>query len=129
MAKVSRESAPDVTDYGPAEDRGAHFDGYAVIFTSIREDWDLAPLLKGLPGDSCPCPHWGCITAGRMTVRYGDREEVLEPGDAFYMPPGHVPAAVAGTELVMFSPQDELAASEAAMRENVQLMMHKGNGN
>jgi hypothetical protein len=74
-------------------------DGYAVIFTSIREDWDLATLLKGLPGD------------------------------AFDMPPGHVPAAVAGTELVMFSPQDELAASEAAMRENVQLMMQKGNGN
>jgi hypothetical protein len=41
------------------------------------------------------------------------------------MPPGHVPAAVAGTELVMFSPQDELAAVEAAMRE---LMMQKGNG-
>jgi hypothetical protein len=29
MSKVSRESAPDVTDYGPAEDRGAHFDGCA----------------------------------------------------------------------------------------------------
>jgi hypothetical protein len=29
----------------------------------------------------------------------------------------------------MFSPQDELAAVEAAMRENVQLMMQKGNGN
>jgi quercetin dioxygenase-like cupin family protein len=126
MSKVSRDSAPDVTDYGPAEDRGAQLDGYAVIFTSIREDWDLAPVLKGLPGDSCPCPHWGYVTAGRLTVRYGDREEVIEPGDAFYMPPGHVPAAVAGTELVMFSPQDELAASEAAMRE---LMMHKGNGN
>jgi hypothetical protein len=42
MSKVSRESAPDVIDYGPAEDRGAHFDGYAVIFTSIRENWDLA---------------------------------------------------------------------------------------
>lgn len=103
MSKVSRESASDVTDYGPAEDRGAHLDGYAVIFTSIREDWDLTPLLKGLPGDSCQCPHWGYVTAGRMTVRYGDREEVIEPGDAFYMPPGHVPAAVAGTELVMFS--------------------------
>jgi hypothetical protein len=34
MSKVSRESAPDVTDYGPAEDRGAHFDGYAVVFSS-----------------------------------------------------------------------------------------------
>jgi len=52
MSNVSRESAPNVTDYGPAEDRGAQLDGYAVIFTSIREDWDLAPLLKGLPGDS-----------------------------------------------------------------------------
>jgi hypothetical protein len=126
MSKVSRESAPDVTDYGPAEDRGAQLDGYVVIFTSIREDWDLTPVLKGLPGDSCQCPHWGYVTAGRLTVRYGDRQEVIEPGEAFYMPPGHVPAAVAGTELVMFSPQDELAAVEAAMRE---LMMHKGNGN
>jgi quercetin dioxygenase-like cupin family protein len=64
--------------------------------------------------------------AGRLTVRYGDREEVIEAGDAFYMLPGHVPAAVAGTELVMFSPQDELVAVEAAMRE---LMMQKENGN
>jgi hypothetical protein len=68
MPKVSRERAPDVTDYGPAEDRGAQLDGYAVIFTSIREDWDLTPLLKGLPGDSCPCPHWGYVTAGRRGV-------------------------------------------------------------
>ena len=129
MAKVSRESAPDVTDYGPAEDQGAHFDGYAVVFTSVREDWDLTPLLKGSPGDSCQCPHWGYVTAGRLTVRYGDREEVMEPGDAFYMPPGHVPAVVAGTELVMFSPEDELAAAEAAMREAMQLRMQKENGN
>jgi quercetin dioxygenase-like cupin family protein len=126
MSKVSRESAPDITDYGPAEDRGAHFDGYAVVFTSVREDWDLTPLLKGSPGDSCQCPHWGYVTAGRLTVRYGDHEEVMEPGHAFYMPPGHVPAVVAGTELVMFSPQDELAAAEAAMREAMQLRMQKG---
>ena len=64
-----------------------------------------------------------------MTVRYGDRDEVIEAGDAFYMPPGHVPAAVAGTELVMFSPQDELTAMEAAMREAMELRMQKGNGN
>jgi hypothetical protein len=64
MAKVSRESAPNVTDYGPAEDRGAQLDGYAVILTSIREDWDLTPLLKGLPGDSCQCPHWAMSRRG-----------------------------------------------------------------
>src|SRR5437868_13852410 len=126
MSKISRESATDVTDHGTAVDRGADLDGYNVIFTSIREDWDLTQLLQGMPDDSCPCPHWGYLTAGRMTVRYSDHEEIIEPGDAFYMPPGHVPAAVAGTELVMFSPQDELAISEAAMRENMQRMMqHK----
>jgi hypothetical protein len=123
MSTVSRESATDVTDHGPAVDRGADLDGYNVIFTSIREDWDLTQLLQGMPDDSCPCPHWGYLIAGRMTVRYSDREEVIEPGDAFYMPPGHVPAAVAGTEFVMFSRQDELAAAGAAMRE---VMMRKG---
>ena len=125
MSKVSRQSAPEVIDYGPAEDRVDHFDGYTVIFTSIREDSDLTPLLKGLPGDACQCPHWGYLTAGRITVRYGDREEIIEPGDAFYMPPGHVPAAAAGSEFVMFSPQDELAITETAIRENMQRMMQQ----
>ena len=87
MSKVSRDSAPEVIDYGPAEDRTDRFHGYTVNFTTIKQDSDLAPLLKGLPGDSCQCPHWGYLTAGRLTVRYADHEEVIEPGDAFYMPP------------------------------------------
>src|SRR5882724_5689578 len=123
MSKVSRESAPEIVDYGPAEDRGDRFDGQTVNFTSIREDSDLAPLLKGLPGDACQCPHWGYMFSGSMTVRYADREETVEPGDAFYMPPGHVPSATAGTEFIMFSPQRELAISEAAMKANMQRLM------
>ena len=39
---------------------------------------------------------------------------------------GHGPAEDPGAQLAMFSPQDELAAMEATMRE---LMMQKGNGN
>lgn len=122
MSKVSRTSAPEVVDYGPAEDRTDHFYGYTVNFTTIKQDSDLAPLLKGLPGDSCQCPHWGYLTAGRLTVRYPDHEEVIEPGDAFYMPPGHVPSAKAGSEFVMFSPQKELEVSEAAIRANMERM-------
>ena len=126
MSKVSRDSAPEVVDYGPAEDRTAHFHGYTVIFTSIKEDSDLAPLLKGLPDDSCQCPHWGYVTAGRLTVRYAGHEEVIEPGDAFDMPPGHVPAAKAGSEFVIFSPKAELEVSEAAIRANMQRLMPGG---
>jgi quercetin dioxygenase-like cupin family protein len=56
---------------------------------------------------------------GRMTIRYADREEVIEAGDAFYLPPGHVPAGDAGSEFVQFSPTDELQVSEAAMAANM----------
>jgi hypothetical protein len=47
-----------------------------------------------------------------LTVRYADHEEVVEADDAFSMPPGHVPAAEAGTEFVMFSPTPELRLTQ-----------------
>ena len=50
-----------------------------------------------------------------MTVTYADRTEVIEAGDAFYMAPGHTPAAEAGTEFIQFSPADLLAETEAAI--------------
>jgi ribosomal protein L16 Arg81 hydroxylase len=55
-----------------------------------------------------------------MTVRYADREEVFEAGDAYYMPPGHTPAAEAGTEFIQFSPTDLLAETEAAIARGMQ---------
>ncbi len=58
------------------------------------------------------------MTAGRMTVRFADHEEVFETGDAFYVPPGHTPAAEAGTEFIQFSPTDLLAESEAAIAQD-----------
>ena len=51
--------------------------------------FDLAPVLKGLPDDRCQCPHWGYVLKGRMVVTYGDREEIVNAGDAYYLPPGH----------------------------------------
>src|SRR5271156_149180 len=107
MARVSRESASEIVDFGPAEERTERFHDQTINFATIREDSDLAPVLKGLPGDACQCPHWGYLFSGSMTVRYADHEEVIRPGDAFYMPPGHVPAAQAGTEFVLFSPTEE----------------------
>jgi hypothetical protein len=45
---------------------------------------------------------------------------VIEAGDAFYMSPGHAPAAEAGTELVQISPAAELAETEAAIMKSMQ---------
>jgi mannose-6-phosphate isomerase-like protein (cupin superfamily) len=122
MPKVSKDSVTEVRDYGVAEDRTGNLDGYTVNFVSIRQDHDLAPMLSGLPGGRCPCPHWGYVLKGRMTVRYADHEEVCETGDAFYMPPGHTPAAEAGTEFIQISPSDQLQEVEAAVVKAMQQM-------
>jgi hypothetical protein len=120
MAKTSKETTPITLDFEIVEDRACALDDFTVNFVTIRQDHDLAPLLAGLPGGKCQCPHWGVLTKGRMTVRYGDREEVYEAGDAFYMSPGHTPAAEAGTEFIQFSPTDLLEQTEAAIAEAMQ---------
>ena len=70
MPKISKENAPNVEDSGPATDIGGPLDDYTVNFVTIRQEHSLAELLKGLPGDSCPCPHWGYLFAGKITVTY-----------------------------------------------------------
>jgi hypothetical protein len=120
MPKISKQSAPDVSDAGLAEDRGGRLGDYAVDFVTIRQAHSLAPLLAGLPGDLCPCPHWGYLLAGQITVTYADREEVITAGDAFYLPPGHAPSATEGTQIVQFSPADQLADVQAVMMANAQ---------
>jgi hypothetical protein len=123
MPKVSRDSAANRTDHGPVEDRSEQLNGYTVNFVSFRQDVDATPLLKGLPNDQCQCPHWGFVIKGRLTYRFGDREEVYEAGDAFYNPPGHVPIShEPGSEIVQFSPAEELRATEAAMARNMQAL-------
>ena len=79
---------------------------YTVNFVEFRQDIDATPLLKGLKDDRCQCPHWGYVLKGKMTMRFADREEVYEAGDAFYAPPGHSPVRhEPGTEIVHVQPR------------------------
>jgi hypothetical protein len=120
MPKTSKDTTPERRESGPAIDRFAHLDDHTVSFTTILEDSSLAPLLKGLPDDACQCPHWGYMLAGEMTVTYTDgRQETYVAGEAFSIPAGHAPSAVAGTDFVMFSPKDQLAATDAAIAANI----------
>jgi hypothetical protein len=121
MPKVSRDSAT-VDDYGPVEDRHEDIEGYTVSFATFKEDIDATPMLKGLPDDSCQCPHWGYVFKGKLTFRFADHEEVFEEGDAFYLPPGHIPIAEAGTEYLTFNPAEELRKTEAVILKNMQEM-------
>jgi quercetin dioxygenase-like cupin family protein len=122
MPKVSKQSAAHVDDHGVVEDRHEDVHGYTVSFTSFRQDIDATPLMKGLPGDRCSCPHWGYVLKGRVTYRFADHDEVVEAGDAFYLPPGHIPIVEAGTEFVQFSPAEQLCEVGAAMMRNMQAL-------
>jgi hypothetical protein len=122
MPKASKETATKTNDFGVGIDHTEEFGEYTMNFVTVRQDVDLAPMLKGLPNDSCQCPHWGYMLKGRMSVRYADHDEVIEPGDSFYLPPGHIPAASAGSEFVQFSPTDDLRVSEDQMARNMGAM-------
>ncbi|MCA1824998.1 MAG: hypothetical protein LC640_12215 [Frankia sp.] len=121
MPKLSKESARQ--HRGEAEvfqEWADEIDGYAASFVLLTEPSDLTPLLKGLPGDLCQCPHWGYVFKGTMTFRYADgSEETFAAGDAYYTPPGHAPRTTAGTEFVIFSPADQMAETEAAIERNM----------
>ena len=116
MPKVSRSSVTPNT-IGPGTEWVADLDGYSVSIVETSQDADLTELLKGLPGDQCPSPHWGYVVKGRVWFRSSDREESFEPGDAFYVAPGHTSGADADSEFVSFSPAEVIAEVEAHMMQ------------
>jgi hypothetical protein len=122
MATISKATAAKAQE-GPAfTEHSGELDDYSVSFVALREDMDLTPLLKGLPDDRCQCPHWGVQYAGTQTYTYADREFTVQPGEAFYAPPGHTARASAGAEFLVFSPTDLLRETEEAMGRNMQAM-------
>ena len=122
MPGFSKDTAPIVGEFGPVTDRHAEIDGYTVTIVSFAAEVDGAPLLKGLKDDLCQCPHWGYVVKGTATFTFADHVEEYQAGDAFYLPPGHSPAHGAESELVLFSPTDELREVEEAMQRNMGAM-------
>jgi hypothetical protein len=126
MPGISRQSAAHHDDHGPVLDIHEDIGDLTVNFLTFNVDIDGAPLLKGLPGDRCSCPHWGYVTKGRITFHFADdHDETYVEGDAFYVPPGHTPEVTAGTEYVQFSPAEELRKTSEVIIRNTQEMMQR----
>jgi hypothetical protein len=118
-------STPDTVareNFGPVEVGTADLDGYTVNFLQFAAPVDMNQMLRGLPGNICPCPHWGIVTDGRMIVRYADHEETVEAGDVFYMAPGHVPDYAAGTRLIQFSPTEDVKIVDEVITRNARAL-------
>jgi hypothetical protein len=99
--------ARQVGSFGSAEGYGEMAGEYFTLAAGV----DIAPLLEGLPTDSCDAPHWGYVLKGRVTVSYTDTtSESVAEGDLFYWPPGHSVRVEDDAELILFSPQESHGA-------------------
>jgi hypothetical protein len=119
MPKVSKETASNVADVGPMENRSEQLGDFVVAFSTFHEGGDATPFFKGLPDDRCQAAHWGYIFKGKVTFKYPDHEEVYEAGDAYYAPPGHIPVVEAGTEGVEFSSAAEYQQTLEVLERNL----------
>lgn len=122
MPSASKDTASENVTVEGYEGHFEHFDGgYTVGFETYSADADMAPMFKGLPDDRCQCPHWGYVVRGRVKFTSTDgREETYEAGDAYYAPPGHTPTIYTGTEVVEFSPTEELAKTMEVVQKNME---------
>jgi hypothetical protein len=123
MPKASKDRASEHETVEGYEGHFEHFEGgWTVAFETYTQDADLSPLFRGLPDDRCQCEHMGYVIKGKVAFRSADGEELFEAGDAYYVGPGHAPVLYAGTEVVEFSPTEELGRTLAVVTRNMEEM-------
>ncbi len=109
--KIRKEDMPVTLELPVAKFRVAEWDDNAVAFVTLKAGANATPLLEGLPGDKCQCPHWGYMLEGAIYVSYSNgEEEVCKAGDVFFWPAGHTVRVEEDTAFIEFSPKTELKA-------------------
>jgi hypothetical protein len=121
MPKASKQTASDSMLIEGYEGHFEELGGFTVGFETYTADADLAPFFAGLPDDRCQCAHLGYVLNGKVTFTFADgREETYESGEAYHAPPGHTPTLYAGTEIVEFSPTEELRQTMEVVGRNIE---------
>jgi hypothetical protein len=108
VQSIARTDLPVTIEGNGVDFRTERFGDMSVGWMRLPAGTDLRPALAGLPGDRCPCPHWGYMIDGRLEM-HGERGvSTYEAGQAFYWEPGHAPVALTDCEYVDFSPSEDL---------------------
>jgi hypothetical protein len=110
MEAFTREMMSVAFEGGGVEVRTEDAGDMTVGVFRLPGGTDLRPLLLGLEGDLCQCPHWGYMLKGTVRMHTPDGPKDYRAGQAFYWAPGHAPEALEDVEYVDFSPAQELKA-------------------
>ncbi|MBI4302482.1 MAG: cupin domain-containing protein [Chloroflexi bacterium] len=109
------EDLPVVEDTPEFVSRQAEWGDMNIALEKVQAGMDATELFKSLPGGRCQVPHWGYLLKGRARIKYADREEIIQGGDAYYMAPGHIPIIEEESEFVEFSPKGEYQKTMEAL--------------
>ena len=102
--------------------RSVEWGDMEVAYNTVAKDFDVTPLLKGLPDDMCQSPHWGYVFKVNIKMVTKDGEENFGAGDIYYMPPGHSGVISAGTEWIEFSPKEKQKITNEVIKRNLEAM-------
>ena len=119
MPSTSVDELPIAAQMDGYEARSVEWGDMTVAFETMGAA-DPAPLFEGLPDNRCQCAHYGYVFEGELTVRYADREETITAGQAYYLPPGHVPLTRTGARTMEFTRSAELAETMEVIGKNLQ---------
>jgi hypothetical protein len=122
MPKAAKGSASEHFEGEGFEGNYQELDDYTVGFERYTADADMTPLFKGLPDDRCQSRHWGVVLKGRLVYHTPEGDLEITDGEAYYVGPGHTPEIFAGTEVVEFSPTEELQRTIEVVSKNMETM-------
>ncbi len=117
------EEIPLITPEASAENgcmRSIKAGDMEIGFTWTKGPRDYTSLYAGLPGGMCPCDHYGYVFSGRIRARYEDgSEEVIGPGEVYYIPKGHVLIYEEATHHLEINSHEQL-------RSLMEVILHNG---
>ena len=91
---------------------------YTVGFETYTADADLAELFGVCP-TTVASARTGVSCSRASSSSRRRRRHVIEAGEAYYVPPGHLPYLYAGTEVIEFSPTQQLHETLAVIEKNM----------
>jgi hypothetical protein len=105
------EDMPIEVSQGDLVTRYAEYGDMAIRHAILPPGTDMAPVLKGLPGDRCPSPHWGIVLSGSIVLTHQDgSSETARAGELFHWPAGHTGATQGGVVFIEVGPVAEMRA-------------------
>jgi hypothetical protein len=109
MTVATSSGLPDEFSGEDLVSRGERWGELRARYIEFPAGVDVTPMMQGLPGDLCPCPHWGYVLDGSIHLRYADgTEEVTRAGELYHWPAPHTAWTEEPAKFVEFSPAEEM---------------------